>query len=107
MSQNWPVYFIPGTGQTDAGLAVLYTTIALFGLSAFIIGTRRVEDRAGFYSWYAIELGLIAIGLFGVSLQTNLGDPLNWVGRTSQYVGTIFMLIAVISSFKQRIIYSL
>ena len=29
----WPVYFIPGSGPTTIGLAVLYTTIILFGVS--------------------------------------------------------------------------
>jgi PAS domain S-box-containing protein len=99
-NQLWPEYFIAGSGQTDIGFVILLTTIATFALSSFLLWITRGEDKSGFFFWYSIGLGLIAVGLIGVSLQTNLGDPLNWIGRTSQYAGTVFMLVAVVSSVR-------
>jgi PAS domain S-box-containing protein len=92
----WPPFFIPGSGQTDLGLSILYLTIITFSLSGILLGIRRREVDRDFGHWYSFGLGLIAVGLIGVSLQSNLGDPLNWTGRLSQYAGMVFMLIAVI-----------
>ena len=98
---SWPAFFVPGSGQTDIGEMVLYGTIVTFALSTVLLAIRRREAERDFANWYSLGLGLITVGLIGVSLQTNLGDPLNWTGRMSQYVGTVFMLIAVIVSARK------
>jgi signal transduction histidine kinase len=96
----WPVYFIQGTGPTFFDLAILYTTITLFAISSILLLTKKDDKGTKFNYWYGLGLGLIAIGLFGVSIQMNIGDPLNWVGRISQYFGCLYILIAVILSIR-------
>jgi PAS domain S-box-containing protein len=97
----WPVYFIQGSGPTSIGLAVLYTTIILFGVSCILLINNSDDKELNFRRWYGLGLGLIAVGLFGVSIQSNVGDPLNWVGRTSQYLGAVYILIAIFSSIRE------
>ena len=97
----WPVYFVEGTGPTDIDLAVLYTTIILFAVSALLLLIHSIRDDLNFRIWYGLGLGLIAIGLIGVSLQKDIGDALNWVGRISQYLGAVYILIAIITSIRE------
>jgi PAS domain S-box-containing protein len=96
----WPDFFEMGSGQTNLGYAFLMSSVITILVSALLLWINRGEDKGGFYYHYSTGLILIAVGLTGVSLQTSLGDPLNWVGRSSQYIGIVFMLMAVISSVK-------
>ena len=97
----WPLYFVEGTGPTTIDLAVLYTTIILFVVSAILLLFNSIKDNLNFRIWYGLGLGLIAIGLLAVSLQKDIGDALNWVGRISQYLGAVYILIAIISSIRE------
>jgi PAS domain S-box-containing protein len=97
----WPVYLIQGLGPTSIGLAVLYSTITLFTVSAFLLLIHSGRKGLTFRVWYGLGLGLIAVGLFGVSTQMGVGDPLNWVGRISQYLGAVYILIAVLLSIRE------
>jgi signal transduction histidine kinase len=101
LSHIWPVYFIQGIGPTITDLVVLYVTIALFAFSAIILLIGNLRYNLKFYRIYGLGFGLIAIGLIGVSVQTSIGDPLNWVGRISQYLGAVYILIAILLSFRE------
>jgi len=101
LGHQWPVYFEPGEGQTAIGLSVLYLTIAMFTISAILLWIIRKDEVGGFLHYYAVGLAMISVGLLGVSMQTNMGDPLNWTGRLSQYLGTVLMLLAVFSSVRR------
>ena len=94
----WPTYFVEGSGATVYGHVVLYGANALFALSAVLLGLHLGRPKSSFRAWYSLGLGLIAIGLVGISLQLKMGDPLNWVGRSAQYLGCVCMLIAVVST---------
>lgn len=98
----WPIHLVPGQGSTEFGYTVLLTAVGFFGFSAILFLKKYGTARIPFLLWYAQGLGLIAVGLFGVSLQSSIGDPLNWIGRASQYVGGVYMLIAVIPSTRQK-----
>ena len=98
----WPVYFVQGIGPTTTDLVVLYITIALFAFSAIILLISNLKDNLKFYKIYGVGLSLIAIGLIGVSVQTSVGDPLNWVGRIAQYLGAVYILIAILISFREN-----
>jgi PAS domain S-box-containing protein len=100
MNGSWPVYFIAGSGQTMIGRLVLLASVLLFFISASILAVQRRNAGNDFSYWYAVGLALIAIGLMGVSLQANIGDALNWIGRISQYLGMLFMVVAVYTSVK-------
>jgi two-component system, cell cycle sensor histidine kinase and response regulator CckA len=97
----WPEHFVQGSGPTTFGLAVLWTTIALFAISATVFTLDSFRSRSAFHYWYGLGLGLIVVGLIAVSLQKNLGDPLNWTGRAAQYLGGVYILFAVLPSLKR------
>jgi len=101
----WPIHFIQGSGATSFGLEIIYITIAFFAISSIILLLNK--DRNNFRYWYGLGLGLIAVGLMGVSIQLKMGDPLNWVGRISQYLGAIYILIAVFSTIRRTGIWML
>ena len=92
----WPVHFIEGFGETVFGFTVVWTTGAIFALSSILLGIGCRGHGTGFRRWYSLGLGLIAVGLLGVSFEARIGDPLNWTGRTAQYLGGIYMAVAVI-----------
>ena len=100
-NQSGPVYFIQGSGDTLFGSIVIHITITIFAISSILLMANKAKNGANFKYWYGLGLGLIAVGLFGVSIQMSLGDSLNWVGRFSQYLGTVYILIAVLSSIWQ------
>jgi len=92
----WPSHFVQGLGQTTLGSVIALASASLFALSAIgLVLSPRVFD-AGLRRWFAIGLGLIAIGLAGVSLQLALGDPVNWVSRASQYGGSLVILTGLV-----------
>ena len=97
----WPAHFVQGSGATTFGFAVVWVAAVLFAISAMVMSTSRARDRSEFNRWYALGLALIAVGLAGVSFQLKIGDPLNWLGRSSQYLGAIFILVAVLSSVRE------
>ena len=43
---------------------------------------------------------MLALGLFAFYVQKVVGSPIGWVGRTSNYVGTIFSLVAVLAAVR-------
>ena len=100
-NQLWPVYFIQGSGDTLFGSIVIYITITIFAISSILLIANKSKNGTNFKYLYGLGLGLIAVGLFGVSIQMSLGDSLNWVGRISQYLGTVYILIAVLYSIWQ------
>ena len=92
-----PTFFVQGQGPTPIRQVVLGTAILLFTLAAtqFWALARRAE-RA-FFRWYGLGLGLIAVGLVGVYFQKAVGTPLNWVGRSAQYLGGVYILVALLT----------
>jgi PAS domain S-box-containing protein len=96
-----PVFFVDGHGATIYDLLTLWTTAGLFIASAILLKINYGASKSNFYYWCTLGLGLIAIGLVGVSLQTKFGSPLNWASRCSQYLGGVYLLIATISSFRK------
>jgi PAS domain S-box-containing protein len=93
-----PAFFEEGYGATSIGYSVLATSILLFALTALALIYRKVGVDSSVRYWYASGLALFAVGLLGVSLEKDLGDPLGWVGKIAQYVGGLFFLVAVIKS---------
>jgi PAS domain S-box-containing protein len=95
-----PTFFINGIGPTVWNAALLRSAAVLFTLTAIFLSLKD-RNRSAFVRWYTISLTLIAIGLVGVSLQKYFGDPINWIGRIGQYLGGIYMLIAITATIRQ------
>jgi len=95
-----PTFFVQGVGPTLLRQVVLGTAIGLFAFSSFIFIIVYYKSKADVLYWYSLALALIATGLFAVFIQTIVGGPVGWVGRTTQYIGGIYFLIAILRSYK-------
>jgi PAS domain S-box-containing protein len=95
-----PVFFVQGQGGTPLRQVVLASGIAMFALTAVLLG-RASRPLSAFRYWYALALVLIAVGLFGVLMQPSVGSLVGWTGRAAQYLGGVYMLIAAVASIKE------
>ncbi|MEI7672012.1 MAG: PAS domain S-box protein, partial [Deltaproteobacteria bacterium] len=95
-----PPFFIQGVGPTLLRQYVLGTAVILFLLSALVLMRFFTQRKLDFHYWYSLSLLMIALGLFAFFLQKSVGSPIGWLGRSGQYLGGIFALIAVLITFK-------
>ena len=111
-----PAFFIPGRGGTMLRQALMYSASAMFGTAAVLIlrpltrsssGTVERRRLSSFESWYAVALALIAVGLLGVTLQTVVGGPLGWVGRSAQFLSGIYLVVAATVAVRQSRLWGL
>ena len=93
-----PLFFMEGTGPTPLRQAILMVAFLLFFISAAAMMTRFVEKKIGFLYWYALALGLLAVGMRGVLIQPEAASPIGWIARIAQYLAGIYFVIAVISA---------
>ncbi len=96
-----PIFFVQGIGPTPLRQAVLGTAIGLFVISGLTISSASRKMGWYFGRWYAWSLLLIAIGLFGVFIISHVGSPLDWSGRAAQYLGGVYMLIAILAAARE------
>jgi PAS domain S-box-containing protein len=99
---HWlPLFFVPGQGGTAVRYTVLTTAIFTFVLSAVLLYAGQRGARRPFASWYAPALLLLAVGLFGVMIQLSLGSAVNWLGRTAQWLGGAYLLVASVAATRE------
>ena len=91
-----PRFFVPGTGGTPLRYAVLGSAALMFLFSAALLIRDRAHGADSFSYWYSIGLLIIAIGLSAIMMQTDPRNPMAWVGRIAQVIGTGYMLAAVV-----------
>ncbi len=80
---------------------VLISAIAMFVLSAGLLLAGQREARAPFTSWYALAMLLLAVGLFGIMIQLSFGSVVNWLGRTAQWLGGLYLLLAAVAALRE------
>jgi len=44
---------------------------------------------------------LLAVGLFGIMIQLSLGSVVNWLSRTAQWLGGLYLLFAALASLRE------
>lgn len=93
-----PPFFIQGVGPTAVRQAVLGTAMALFAFASLLFMIRYARTRSDFLYWYSLALALLAVGLSALFLQKAVGSPIGWAGRSAQYLGCIYFLIAVLTA---------
>ena len=96
-----PTFFIPGQGGTPLRDVVLGLSIAMFLVTAHLLRKALPASRSPFSYWYALALGLIAVGLFGVMIQPVRGSLLGWAGRAAQFASGIYMFVAAVASVRE------
>ena len=96
LTGDMPTFFIPGLGGTLLRQFVLISTIAMFGFTSAVLLTWGHRSSSRFFRWHGLGLALIACGLWGVMLQLTSGSLLGWTGRIAQYLGSIYILAAML-----------
>jgi PAS domain S-box-containing protein len=92
-----PPFFVQGTGGTPLRQVVLASSVGLFGAAGLILVLAQGKATT-FRRWYALGLVLLGVGLLGVLLQQAIGSPISWVGRIAQYLGSVYLLVASMTS---------
>ena len=96
-----PTFFVQGQGGTPLRHLVLGSATAMFVLTAVLLKGASRRPLSAFLYWYTLALGLIAVGLFGIMIESVHAGPLSWTGRTAQFLGGAYMLIAAIASVRE------
>ncbi len=92
-----PPFFIQGIGFTALRELIIISAIEFFILSGGILFWLYYRKREEYFFWYSIGLALIGLGLIAVHFPSVLGSPLGWVGRSAQYLGGLYILIAFVA----------
>ncbi len=58
-----------------------------------------LKSHSAFYYWYSLGLVLFAFGVLFIS-QGKLESRVAWLGRTSQYMSDIYLLVAVLGAYR-------
>jgi signal transduction histidine kinase len=96
-----PPFFLEDRGRTPVHQVVLFSAAVMFSFTALLLDATRRRPASGFVHWYALALLLMAIGLFGVMLQTYHASILGWTGRATQSLGGLYLLGAAIASVRE------
>jgi PAS domain S-box-containing protein len=96
-----PSFWLPGVGSTPLKQAVLGTAVTLFALASVYTMVLFAQSGRRFLYWYSLALALTAVGLIGISLMKAVGDPIGWAGRTAQYLGGVYFLLAALSLLRE------
>lgn len=107
ISGNTPLFFIEHEGGTPVRYYVLILSIVLFISTAILLSKSAKALNLTSLKWYSIALGLLSIGLFAVMLQHRLGDFLNWTGRSAQFLGGAYMIVAAFALVKETNVWEL
>ena len=92
-----PLFFIQGAGPTLLRQIVLGMAVVLFFLSALVSMRIFIERKLIFHYWYSLSLSMIALGLTAFFIQRFVGSPIGWLGRSGEYLGGIFALVAILA----------
>jgi len=95
-----PPFFTVGVGSTLLRLWVLGMAIILFAFSSLLLIKLYLRIKSALLYWYSLALALIAIALTSYYLQHAVGDSFGWLGRVAQYLGGMYFVIAVLTTFK-------
>ena len=97
MTHAIPDFFVEGRGITPLRSAVLATAVAEFLLASLWFGVLQRRSPAPFLLWYSLGLALIGLGLAAIIPAGPPGSALGWIGRGGQYLGSLYLLFAVLS----------
>ncbi len=91
-----PVFFVQGQGGTLVRHVVLGSAIAMLATATLLVRMASRQSSLSFGHWYALALLLIAVGLFGVMIESSRDTALDWTCRAAQYLSGVYMFIAAL-----------
>jgi PAS domain S-box-containing protein len=100
VQQLIPPFFIQGSGPTALRQIVLGLAIFSYAFSSLLFMNGYLRTKSDFLYWYSLCLAMLAVGLFAFYIERIVGSPIGWVGRASNYAGTIFSMIAILSAVR-------
>jgi PAS domain S-box-containing protein len=96
-----PGFFIEGQGGTFLRSLIISISVTLFGLTSALLFQANRRTALPFFRWYSLGLILVAVGLAGSMLITLKDSPLQWVTRSTQVLGLVYMCIAILTSMAE------
>lgn len=90
-----PAFFVPGQGSTLLRQVLLNATVIEFVIASVCLYLLYRSSRTPFLAWYSLGLLLIGLGIWTLSLSNSIWTPLTWVARGGQYLGGLYLLIAI------------
>jgi hypothetical protein len=97
-----PPFYIGETGPTLLRRWVLGTASILFSLSSILFMKSYFASKSTLLYWYSLGLAMISVALCSFYLQHTVGDAFGWTGRTAQYVGSLHLFVAVLTTLKRQ-----
>ena len=98
-----PRFFIQEIGPTLLRQGVLISAIVVLAVSSVMFYLENTRKKEDFFFWIAISLGLISIGLLAFAQEVVVGGPVGWFGRTAEYAGACFALVAYLGVRKNAL----
>jgi len=92
--------FAVGREYTLARQFTLLFALALFLLGTAVMGRIYFESKSKVLYWYSLGLGLHVISVFALLLSPGAGTALSWLGSAAQCTGSVFFIIALLTSFR-------
>ncbi|HVP94605.1 MAG TPA: PAS domain S-box protein [Methanoregulaceae archaeon] len=91
-----PPFYVQGS-PTILREIIILNAIEFFAIASGLSYYYYHKKNQDFFFWYSVGLALLAIGLLAVHFPSVLGSPLGWLGRSAQYLGACFILLAALS----------
>jgi PAS domain S-box-containing protein len=102
LSGRMPLFFVLDTGGTAIRYLVLGSASGMFFMAARLLRNSNSPSLSLFVHWYSLALLLLAIGLLAVMVAPGWNSALIWAGRSAQYVGGAYMLVAALATAREN-----
>ena len=101
LSGIMPPFYLQGVGFTALRQVVMLAVTALFTLSCFLfmIVYSRSHAISALY-WLSLGVGLYAISSLAATAVAVYGNLMQWVVRGGLYLGMLYLLVAVATTFR-------
>jgi len=93
-----PPFLTKQGSRTPLNLTVLVLTVALFALSSLVFMKFYSKSRSDIIYWYSLALALLATSSASFFLSSVPGDLISWLGRSATWLGSIYLLVAVLTA---------